>query len=45
MIGDKWADSPKGFWALIGLTILFGIAYLFGAKKLIDWTLRKMTEE
>jgi hypothetical protein len=45
MIMDKWADSPRGFWTLIGLTILFGIAYLFGAKKLIDWVLRKMTEE
>jgi hypothetical protein len=34
-------DSAKQFWAFIGLTILLGIGYMLGAKKLIDWVMER----
>jgi hypothetical protein len=37
-------DSYKKFWAFIGLTILLGIGYMFGAKKLIDWVMERRRE-
>jgi hypothetical protein len=33
--------SAKQFWTFIGLTILLGIGYMLGAKKLIDWVMEK----
>jgi hypothetical protein len=40
-----WAymDGAKGFWTLIALTILSGIGYLIGARKLIDTMIGKKT--
>jgi hypothetical protein len=32
-------NSAKQFWTFIGLTILLGIGYMLGAKKLIDWVM------
>jgi hypothetical protein len=34
-------NSAKQFWTYIGLTILLGIGYMLGAKKLIDWVIEK----
>jgi hypothetical protein len=34
-------NSAKQFWAFIGLTILLGIGYMLGAKKLIDWVMER----
>ncbi len=35
------AESAKGFWATIGLTILGGIAWMIGSEKLIDWIMKR----
>jgi len=37
-------SSAKQFWAFIGLTILLGIGYMLGAKKIIDWVMEKRRE-
>jgi hypothetical protein len=34
-------NNLKQFWTFIGLTILLGIGYMLGAKKLIDWVMEK----
>jgi len=34
-------DSAKGFWTLIGATIVAGIAWMAGSKKVIDWIMRR----
>lgn len=44
MLGDKWADSAKGFWGLIGATIVAGIAWLAGSKVVIDWIMGRRNE-
>lgn len=32
----KFMDSAKGFWSLIASMLILGVAYMFGAQKVID---------
>jgi hypothetical protein len=36
-------NDATGFWTMIGATIVAGIAYMLGAKKLIAWLTRLIT--
>lgn len=37
-------ESAKGFWTVIGLTILGGIAWLFGAQEFIKRIMLRKNE-
>jgi len=40
----RFMDSAKGFWILIFTTVVLGIAYMIGAKELIDHIMKKRKE-
>jgi hypothetical protein len=37
----KFMDSAKGFWSLIAVTIITGIIYMVGSKKMIDELMKR----
>ena len=37
----SWPDGAKGFWLLIATTIVLGIGYMIGARRLIDWAMER----